>query len=869
MRVKLAVLISVAFLLVLGTAAESFANISQAAALFLRISSSARAAGMGDAFVAVADDATAVHWNPAGLGAYPLADTWIEMGIRSDLRPLKGVAVLKTRGGGNYQAYDVWAITSKGLYRFDNKRWHEGELFETRTDQTAEKIVSQYFNVTDQDKLNVMIDKVARANNKGSYESLVELRDKVLAAAPSDYSGMAALQSAIDSMLTAYRQCRLNWDEVSQAQELFASGMKDSSLSEREIDRISFACEHAKTRFIPEELTLPYATTFTGELTAISSTGEMLLVGTTDGLVKYTGKTWQTLAIDAGLPSNNITCLQTVGNSTLVGTDQGPARFNGLTVEPFDSTANAPVGIVSAIGGRSNADIYAVVGNDLFHFDGKAWSNWQKYAAVLDDTPDTIADRFGIYRTPEERTAYLAKFAAMNPAKPSGPDSAAPASVTSFTAGDTLKAPYVAELKSKVNAIYVGLDKSLWLGTEHGVFYFEQNRWVTPGYRTDTLKQDQSLSALIENRQARDSVTANAYVAALYVFNSGLTDTVKAGTAVTLYRNPTSAPVNNIGSYGSRLYFAGSDGLLEYDGQEWGRADVRGLGHGSSTATLTHKNELWFVGSEKMVLKGGGRPEISTMYVKWLPTLSDDLYYTNAVFTINTQNWGTFGGDITFISYGKFVRTGSTSPEPIGEFESFDFAVTGAYGTSLTNRLKAGLGVKLIYSKLSDQGAGAEQGKGSATGFGVDLGLLWHTTNRMNVGVAVTNIGPKISYIDAAQADDLPRNLAVGVSYKLIQSEYNRLIVTTEVNKMLVGLDGKIQREIKELVINSGAEFTYANLIAARAGYIYDDEGKIKVWTVGAGLHLFDRFRFDFAYIPSQKDAALNNILRLSFSVMP
>lgn len=36
---------------------------------FLRIGAGARAAGMGDAFTAVADDATALYWNPAGLSA--------------------------------------------------------------------------------------------------------------------------------------------------------------------------------------------------------------------------------------------------------------------------------------------------------------------------------------------------------------------------------------------------------------------------------------------------------------------------------------------------------------------------------------------------------------------------------------------------------------------------------------------------------------------------------------------------------------------------------------------------------------------------------------------------------------------------------
>ncbi len=50
----------------LSFATRSYA-VSEAAVLSLLISPGARAAGMGEAFVAVADDATATYWNPAGL----------------------------------------------------------------------------------------------------------------------------------------------------------------------------------------------------------------------------------------------------------------------------------------------------------------------------------------------------------------------------------------------------------------------------------------------------------------------------------------------------------------------------------------------------------------------------------------------------------------------------------------------------------------------------------------------------------------------------------------------------------------------------------------------------------------------------------
>src|SRR5438067_1224172 len=57
-----------ALLLLTATARSANAKSSgTSSAQFLKLGAGARAAGMGDAFVAVADDVTAAYWNPAGL----------------------------------------------------------------------------------------------------------------------------------------------------------------------------------------------------------------------------------------------------------------------------------------------------------------------------------------------------------------------------------------------------------------------------------------------------------------------------------------------------------------------------------------------------------------------------------------------------------------------------------------------------------------------------------------------------------------------------------------------------------------------------------------------------------------------------------
>jgi hypothetical protein len=179
MNLRQHLLLVTTLMLGLAMAGEAVADISNAAVLFLRIAPGSRAAGMGEAYVAIADDATATHWNPAGLGTYPLSDTWIEAGIPEAYRPLRGFAPLSTGGSSNYLNYDIWAITPQGLIRYDNKKWQTEEIFGTRTDETVDQKVKVYFQVADDTRLAGMVDRVAALNNAGSLEELTALRDRL------------------------------------------------------------------------------------------------------------------------------------------------------------------------------------------------------------------------------------------------------------------------------------------------------------------------------------------------------------------------------------------------------------------------------------------------------------------------------------------------------------------------------------------------------------------------------------------------------------------------------------------------------------------------------------------------------------------
>tara|TARA_B100000408_G_C10300811_1_gene224424 strand:+ start:32 stop:1369 length:1338 start_codon:yes stop_codon:yes gene_type:complete len=179
--------------------------------------------------------------------------------------------------------------------------------------------------------------------------------------------------------------------------------------------------------------------------------------------------------------------------------------------------------------------------------------------------------------------------------------------------------------------------------------------------------------------------------------------------------------------------------------------------------------------------------EAALMHVNWLPNLVSDMYYEFIAFRHHVPTLGTLGGHIIFLNLGEQQRTDEQG-ENLGTFTSFMFAATGSYGALISRNAAIGLNVKLLHQKLAEIGAGAEKGKGVTTDFAFDLAYLQKgfLSNRLDMGVTVTNIGPKIAFIDEAQADPMPTNFTLGLNFKLVETEHNKLNIVMDIDKMLV-----------------------------------------------------------------------------------
>ncbi len=844
------------------------ADISNAAVLFLRIAPGARAAAMGEAYVAVAEDATAVHWNPAGLALPPLAQTLVSDRVPERYRPLRGVAPLRVKGGSSFDSFDLWALTPVGLVRYNYKSWSDGEVFATKSDETVRRIVSTYFNLTNDAEVESAVTAVAERNSRYNLEWIESLRDSILAVVPEDYSRRTELSANLDSLVVLWPECRIDWDRVDETRDRLADGLEDGSLAEVEADRISFAAERARNRFIPEELFVPYGALTTGELTAIASTGPNLVVGTTEGIITYDGRRWQHLTIDDGLPSNNITTLASAPFAVLVGTDAGAVKAFGRSVTGFETRIDmAPTGTIQAIGGDRSDNVFAVADGELYRHNGLDWVTTTEYTVQLDDTPERIAQRFAIYGTESEKQAWLEKFRQLNVQPPDTPDGdpIVPAlEEITLTPGQNIFVPMVGELVGEINAIHVSPDRTLYLGTDLGLLVFDGSTWSVPGWRAVPFEGYNTLSEFV-SAEAIIGESTELTIDAIRTFNDVVDQPVDSGATLWVPRNPTGLAIRSVGRQTGMTYFATPRGMVVRDrAGSYRLADKAGLGTGDAVEVATVDGEIWWANSDRVVAFAEGNTEFSFMYVNWLPELTDDLYYVHGAIAHPVPGLnGTLAGGIAYINYGEFTRTGETG-QTLGTFSSFDIAVTGSFGTSLSNKLKAGISAKVIHSRLADQGAGVERGSGTSWGAAIDLGLLYLASDRLRFGSAITNLGFDMAYIDAEQSDPLPRNLAIGVAYDLVQSEDIRFLATAEANKLLVGLDDGLSQEIEEVIWNFGAEFAYSDFFALRGGYIYDQEGRVKTVAFGAGVGV-EFVKLDVSYIPSNDEVALANTFRWSF----
>jgi len=323
-------------------------------------------------------------------------------------------------------------------------------------------------------------------------------------------------------------------------------------------------------------------------------------------------------------------------------------------------------------------------------------------------------------------------------------------------------------------------------------------------------------------------------------------------------------------------------------------------------ATTADPNAMHFNASKLVFAES--ETAISATYTPWLRALGlSDVYLAYLTGYKQLDELQTVGFGLRYFSLGSIQFT-DVNGEPLREGRPNEFEIAVAYSRKLADKLSAGVTGKFIYSNLA---AGQNLPGGETIEVGIagaadisftyltDLNLS-NTESNLAIGLALTNIGSKITYTRSTVRDFLPTNLGLGVAWNLDPNPYNRLTLAVDVNKLMVptpcqgpdcdqdgdGIpDYKAQspisgiftsftdspegfsEELRELYYSFGLEYWYDKQFAVRAGYFNEhlQKGNRKYFTVGLGLK-YNVFGLNFSYlIPTTNQRnPLDNTLRFT-----
>ena len=155
---------------------------------------------------------------------------------------------------------------------------------------------------------------------------------------------------------------------------------------------------------------------------------------------------------------------------------------------------------------------------------------------------------------------------------------------------------------------------------------------------------------------------------------------------------------------------------------------------------------------------------LALMHSQLVPDLANDVYYEWLGYTNRIKNFGTLSIALIYLTYGESVATNVIGQE-LGTFKSWEAAILVSFAIPLTPNLGLGLTGKFIHADLAPADLTLEKLDGSGSTVAVDAGILWKWKGpKLNLGAAVANLGPDISFIDQEQSDPLPITLRLGTA---------------------------------------------------------------------------------------------------------
>ena len=203
---------------------------------------------------------------------------------------------------------------------------------------------------------------------------------------------------------------------------------------------------------------------------------------------------------------------------------------------------------------------------------------------------------------------------------------------------------------------------------------------------------------------------------------------------------------------------------------------------------------------------------------KWIAGIS----YKAFGLAYTAGNWGTFGLSGVMSDYGGDIIGTRYAGTEKGYVETGSIDVAGraigiSYAKTLTNKFTLGGQIKLCYQNLGVNllPNGTTQ-KNKVSGVAYDFGTIFYPGFKsFRLGMLIRNFSPEFKYVQ--DGFELPLTFTLGVAMDVMD------FLGEHRDPLVVSVDAQHPRDYTERV-NIGAEYTWMNMLSARAGYKFNHD---------------------------------------------
>ena len=278
-------------------------------------------------------------------------------------------------------------------------------------------------------------------------------------------------------------------------------------------------------------------------------------------------------------------------------------------------------------------------------------------------------------------------------------------------------------------------------------------------------------------------------------------------------------------------------------------------------------------------------------YTPWLRSLVNDIGLVDVTGYLRFDKLQTISGSIRYFSMGEIQWTNDQG-DTEGKITPNEFAVDLGYSRKFSDHWGGAVVFRYIRSDIFSGYGGSEASPGNSVAADI---ASYYTNSDVYIsdypatyafGLNISNIGRKITYDDKDRLF-IPANMKFGASLELEIDDYNSIMGTVDLNKLLVPVTdstdmsslsgifnsfsdapGGFSEELQEVMVSVGLEYTYDKTFSVRGGYFYENmyKGNREFFSLGAGFKM-NVFSLDVSYlVPVDASSPLANTLRFSLT---